>query len=142
MRRENESQPGSKAERAKLAEVKQIVYLMKKIMKSANEKVTVRESSEFQDFFGYIGIETDEEERGWMSEPKNLLLLELYVAELLARRGGKRKTMDTHGFELNLFENLVRLRDALWSGYYYPSRGTVHVIFDPVQREIFAAPYV
>lgn len=142
MRRENESQPGSKAERAKLAEVKQIVYLMKKIMKSANEKVTVRESSEFQDFFGYIGIETDEEEREWMSEPKNLLLLELYVAELLARRGGKRKTMDTHGFELNLFENLVRLRDALWSGYYYPSRGTVHVIFDPVQREIFAAPYV
>ena len=118
MRRENESQPGSKAERAKLAEVKQIVYLMKKIMKSANEKVTVRESSEFQDFFGYIGIETDEEEREWMSEPKNLLLLELYVAELLARRGGKRKTMDTHGFELNLFENLVRLRDALWSGYY------------------------
>ena len=50
--------------------------------------------------------------------------------------------MDTHGFEVNLFENLTRLRDALWDGYYYPSRGTVHVIFDPVQREIFAAPYI
>ena len=77
-----------------------------------------------------------------MKDSKNLLLAELYVAERLARRGGKRKTMDTHGFEIHLFENLIRLRDALWSGDYYPSRGTVHIIFDPVQREIFAAPYV
>lgn len=39
-------------------------------------------------------------------------------------------------------ENLVRLRDALFDGTYHPNRGTAHVIFDPVQREIFAAPYV
>ena len=123
-------------------EIRQTIYAMKKIMKSANVKATTRESKGFQDFFGYIGLETEEEELEWVREPRNLLLLELYIAELLARRGGKRKTMDTHGFELNLFENLVRLRDALWSGNYYPNRGTVHVIFDPVQREIFAAPYV
>lgn len=123
-------------------ETQQIIYAMKKIMKSASVKATTRKSKGFQDFFGYMGIETEEEEVEWMQEPRNLLLLELYIAELLARRGGKRKTMDTHGFELNLFENLVRLRDALWSGNYYPNRGTVHVIFDPVQREIFAAPYV
>lgn len=123
-------------------ETQQTIYAMKKIMKSASVKVTTRKSKGFQDFFGYMGIETEEEEVEWMQEPRNLLLLELYIAELLARRGGKRKTMDTHGFELNLFENLVRLRDALWSGTYYPNRGTVHVIFDPVQREIFAAPYV
>ena len=123
-------------------EIKQVLCLMKMVMRSAKMKVTVRDSKGFQDLFGFLKIETDEEEREWLRNPKNLLLLELYVAELLARRGGKRKTMDTHGFELNLFENLVRLRDALWSLNYYPNRGTVHVIFDPVQREIFAAPYV
>ena len=96
----------------------------------------------YQDLFGFLKIEEDEEAREWLREPRNMLLAELYVAELLARKGGKRKTMDTHGFEVNLFENLIKLRDALWSGYYHPNRGTVHVIFDPVQREIFAAPYV
>lgn len=44
-------------------------------------------------------------------------------------------------FEVNLFENLIRLRDALWDYEYKSSRGTAHVIFKPVQREIFAAPY-
>lgn len=94
----------------------------------------------FQDFFGYRDLYEDDKD--WLRNPKNLLLLELYVAERIARRGGKRKTMDAHGFEVNLMENLIRLRDALWEGEYYPNRGTVHVIFDPVQREIFAAPYV
>lgn len=103
----------------------------------------VRRYGGFQDFFGYVDKATDAEARAWLEDdPRNLLLAELYVAERLARRGGKRKTMDTHGFEMNLFENLVRLRDALWEQEYKPSRGTVHVIFDPVQREIFAAPYV
>ena len=81
--------------------------------------------------------------REWLtSNPKNLLLAELFIAELAARKGGKRKTYDTHAFEVNLFENLSRLRDALWNYDYHPNRGTAHVIFDPVQREIFAAPYV
>ncbi|MBR3055884.1 RNA-directed DNA polymerase [Candidatus Saccharibacteria bacterium] len=97
----------------------------------------------YQDFFGYLRINSDEEASEWLrKDGRNLLLAELYIAERLARKGGKRKTMDTHGFEMNLFENLMRLRDALWDAEYYPSRGTVHVIFDPVQREIFAAPYV
>lgn len=78
----------------------------------------------------------------WLeADPKNLLLAELFLSELQARRGGKRKTYDTHAFEVNLMENLTRLRDELWYGLYQPSRGTAHVVFDPVQREIFAAPY-
>lgn len=86
---------------------------------------------------------SDDLAREWlMADPKNQLLAELYIAEMQARRGGKRKTYDTHAFEANLHENLARLRDALWEMYYQPSRGTAHVIFDPVQREIFAAPYV
>ncbi len=114
-----------------------------KLMNCAEEEgPEVMKSDWFQDFFGYREMCSDEDSREWMKQPKNLLLVELYIAERIARRGGKRKTMDTHGFEVNLFENLVRLRDALWEGEYYPNRGTVHVIFDPVQREIFAAPYV
>ncbi|MBQ3432692.1 RNA-directed DNA polymerase [Candidatus Saccharibacteria bacterium] len=99
-------------------------------------------SQEFDDFFGLIPQASDEDDTEWLQkDPKNLLLAELYLAEKKARRGGKRGTMDTHRFEINLFENLMRLRDALCEGFYYPSRGTVHIIFDPVQREIFAAPY-
>ncbi len=95
------------------------------------------------DFYGLINKASDEYVRDWLREdPKNLLFLELYLAELQARRGGKRKTADTHAFEANLLENLTRLRDALWDLDYKPSRGTAHIVFRPVQREIFAAPYV
>jgi len=104
---------------------------------------TIQEGKEFQDFFGYLELFGGEaSQKKWLSNSKNLFLLELFVAERLARRGGKRKTMDTHGFEHNLFENLICLRDMLWELSYEPSRGTLHIITDPVQREIFAAPYV
>ena len=95
------------------------------------------------DFYGLLNKVSDEGIRDWLIEdPKNMLFLELYLAELQARKGGKRKTADTHLFEANLFENLTRLRDALWDLDYKPSRGTAHIVFRPVQREIFAAPYV
>lgn len=95
------------------------------------------------DFYGLIRDGSDELVREWLAkDPRNLLFAELYIAEVQARKGGKRKTYDTHAFEANLFENLTRLRDALWNYEYHPSRGTAHVIFRPVQREIFAAPYV
>lgn len=115
---------------------------VRKIMNLPSKGGKLQLGRKFQDFFGYQDIYSDATAREWLENPRNLLLAELYVAELLARKGGKRKTMDTHGFEVDLFENLIRLRDALWDGNYYPSRGTVHVVFDPVQREIFAAPYV
>ena len=115
-----------------------------KAMKLSDEMAVERlMNGKYQDFFNYLKLYTDEESREWLKkDPRNLLLGELYIAERLARRGGKMKTMDTHGFEVYLFENLIKLRDALWRLEYKPSRGTVHVIFDPVQREIFAAPYV
>lgn len=96
-----------------------------------------------QDFYNLIGKASDSEIVEWLkSDARNMLYLELYIAELQARKGGKRKTYDAHAFEANLFENLEILADALWSYEYKPSRGTAHVIFKPVQREIFAAPYV
>lgn len=94
------------------------------------------------DFYGLLGKASDDLSREWLIDPRNMLYFELYLAELQARKGGKRKTYDTNMFEQNLAENLTRLRDAIWSGEYAPSRGTAHVIFKPVQREIFAAPYV
>ena len=96
-----------------------------------------------KDEFGIVGKSDGAAVREWLlSDPRNLLFAELYIAERQARIGGKRKTYDTHMFEVNLFENLTRLRDSLWECAYTPSRGTAHVIFKPVQREIFAAPYV
>ena len=95
-----------------------------------------------QDIFHIIGNDSPAEIQKWLSQdPKNLLFGELMLCERQARIGGKRKTVDTHMFELNLHENLLRLRDELWSGEYKPSRGTAHMIYKPVLREIFAAPY-
>ncbi len=95
------------------------------------------------DFYGLAEKSKNPMFREWLNnDPRNLLATELFIAELQARKGGKRKTCDTHSFEVNLFENLLRLRDAMWEYAYKPSRGTAHIIFRPVQREIFAAPYV
>ena len=77
----------------------------------------------------------------WMGRFENRLLYELYVAYLEARRGGKRGTFDEHKFEVNEFENLVNLRDSLLDKTYRPSRGTAHIIRNPVIREIFAASF-
>jgi len=97
----------------------------------------------FSDFHGLIENAEDDSTKRWLkSDPRNLLFAELYLAEVEARKGGKRKTFDTHIYEANIFENLIRLRDALWEYEYKPCRGTAHVVFRPVQREIFAAPYV
>ncbi|MBQ3348744.1 RNA-directed DNA polymerase [Candidatus Saccharibacteria bacterium] len=94
------------------------------------------------DMFQLINSNTTEEVMEWFVEdPKRLLYMELLRAEQQARKGGKRRTCDTHKFEVNLYENLERLTDALWNFEYKPSRSTAHIIFDPVQREIFAAAY-
>ena len=77
----------------------------------------------------------------WLKKFENRLLFELYVAYLEARRGGKRGTFDEHKFEANEFENLVDLRDTLLNKTYRPSRGTAHIIHNPVIREIFAASF-
>ena len=83
----------------------------------------------------------DDGDKRWLSCYENKLLFELYVAYLEARRGGKRGTFDEHKFEVNEFENLVNLRDSLIDKSYRPSRGTAHIIHNPVLREIFAASF-
>ena len=70
------------------------------------------------------------------------LLVELIEAYHEARRNGKRKTKNEHELELNEIENLVTLRDAIVARKYKPSKGIAFIIYDPVMREIFAAPFV
>lgn len=72
----------------------------------------------------------------------SFLLRELYEAYHRAWLGGKRGTEDEHRFELNEMENLVRLRDAIATRRYTPSRGVAFITHNPVTREIFAAPFV
>lgn len=83
----------------------------------------------------------DDGDSAWLKDINNRLLFELYVAYLEARRGGKRGTFDEHKFEAYEMINLVNLRDSIINKTYHPSRGTAHIIKNPVKREVFAAPF-
>ena len=82
----------------------------------------------------------DNEDQEWLKKFENVLQLKLWVAYREARLG-KRKTKDEQKFEINVDENIKRLRRDLIMRAYYPSRSTAHIIFNPVVREIFAAPF-
>lgn len=81
------------------------------------------------------------EEADWLRDVENRLYFYFYVAYLEARKGGKRTTFDEHKFEVNEFENLLFLTRAIMMNRYKPLRGTAHVVFNPVIREIFAAAF-
>ena len=70
------------------------------------------------------------------------LLKGLTEVYLEARKNGKRKTRNEHEFEINEMENLVVLRDAILARAYKPGRGIAFIIYDPVMRGIFAAPFI
>lgn len=68
------------------------------------------------------------------------LFLCLHDAYLEARKG-KRKKSDEHQFELHYVEHLMNLRDQIIERSYRPSPGIAFITFNPVIREIFAAPF-
>ena len=68
-------------------------------------------------------------------------LLEELTAAFTEARKGKIKTCDEHSFELHWLRNLVNLRDSILEYRYEPSASVSFVIFDPMVREIFAAPF-
>lgn len=76
------------------------------------------------------------EKRGF----KIWLLLALTRAYIKARKG-KLGTFDEHVFELHWMQNLVYLRDSIVERTYEPGASVAFVIFDPMVREIFAAPF-
>ena len=57
-------------------------------------------------------------------------------------RKNKLKTFNEHRYDENWSENIVRLADAVLERYYAPSSSISFVIYDPMIREIFAAPFV
>lgn len=82
----------------------------------------------------------DDDEWGRQSY-RNQLAVMLRQAYYDARKNGKRKTRDEQRFEINEDENLELLLDDIMNRSYRPSRGTVHIVNQPVKREIFAAPF-
>jgi hypothetical protein len=66
---------------------------------------------------------------------------ELYLAYKDARKGGKRKTVDEQRFEMGANLNIMTLADDILERRYEPSRGVAFIVFKPVIREIFAAPF-
>lgn len=69
------------------------------------------------------------------------LLLALTEAFETARKG-KLKSFDEHSFEVNWMQNMTRLRDAILERRYEPGASVAFVVFDPMVREIFAAPFM
>lgn len=68
------------------------------------------------------------------------LVQEFYQAYLKARKG-KRGTADETKFEINAIKNIIDLANCVEHRQYKPSRSIAFVIFSPVVREIFAAPF-
>ena len=68
-------------------------------------------------------------------------LLEELTGAFREARKGKIKTCDEHAFEQHWLENIVGLRDSILEYRYRPSASVAFVIFDPMVREIFAAPF-
>lgn len=71
---------------------------------------------------------------------KEQLLLDLFRAYKDARKH-KRKRVYQLKFEFNLEENLIALRDELFSGTYCPRSSSCFIIHDPKMREVFAAEF-
>ena len=65
---------------------------------------------------------------------------EFYYCYLKARRH-KRGTTDEMKFEIHEMKNLVDLITSITLRKYRPGRSIAFIIFDPVIREIFAAPF-
>lgn len=68
-------------------------------------------------------------------------LLKALTASFEVARRGKLKTYDEHEFELRWMQNIVNLRDTIVEWNYEPNPSVAFIIFDPMVREIFAAPF-
>ncbi len=72
---------------------------------------------------------------------RSWLIQELTKAFIDARKN-KIKTFNEHQYEVNWQENIIKLADTILERHYKPSPSISFVIYDPMIREIFAAPFV
>lgn len=68
------------------------------------------------------------------------LLTDIFSAYYKAR-ANKRNTASQIRFERSLSSNLIKLYDEVTTRSYRPGRSMCFIIHDPVQREVFAAPF-
>lgn len=71
---------------------------------------------------------------------RNWLKCELTRAFTEARKN-KTTTFNEHQYEISWPDNILRLTEAILDRTYRPSASISFVIFDPMVREIFAAPF-
>ena len=57
-------------------------------------------------------------------------------------RKNKLATFNEHKYDVNWPENIIHLADAALERYYAPSSSISFVIYEPMIREIFAAPFI
>lgn len=72
--------------------------------------------------------------------------LRVWLIQALARafreaRKNKLTTFNEHAYDVHWMENIIHLADAILERYYEPSASISFVIYDPMVREIFAAPF-
>ena len=72
--------------------------------------------------------------RGW--------LIKALASSFREARKNKLKTFNEHRYDTNWFENIIHLADAVLERYYQPSSSISFVVYEPMIREIFAAPFV
>ena len=72
---------------------------------------------------------------------KNWLIKEFTISFREARKN-KLNTFNEHSYDVNWIENILNLTEAVLENYYEPSSSISFVIFEPMIREIFAAPFV
>lgn len=68
-------------------------------------------------------------------------LIKMLTKAFYEARKGKIHTVDEHRYELAWIKNISRLADAIIERQYRPGASVVFVVFDPMVREIFAAPF-
>lgn len=68
-------------------------------------------------------------------------LLEVLAEAFTDARKGKLATFDEHKFEQNWTKNVLALREEILARTYEPGASVAFVIFEPMVREIFAAPF-
>ncbi len=71
---------------------------------------------------------------------KEALLLDLYAAFVCAKQHKGSKSY-VRKFERNLDDNIIRLRDELWSRTYQPEPSSCFIVEHPKKREVFAAQF-
>lgn len=69
-------------------------------------------------------------------------LIEEFAHSFREARKNKLGTFNEHSYDVCWDENILKLVNAVLERYYEPSPSISFVVFDPMVREIFAAPFV